>query len=437
MEIGPPPDSLVAETVFSNDETANAAMRGLYSEILAINNYIGSGGMSLFPCLSADELSTASVNATYEPFLTNSLLSTDGRVAGNFWQRGYFHIYQVNAILENLSKSNNLSTPVRNQLTGEAKFFRAFFHFYLVNLFGDIPLITTTDYRINASISRSDTSLVYEQIISDLTDAKNFLSGNYPTTEKVRVNRWAAAALLARVYLYRKDWIKAELEASTVISSGMYQLPSLNTVFLPNNAEAILQIMTNTASALNTVEGFNFIPSSSSVRPSFVLTPGFMSAFEPGDQRKTVWTNSNTVSGVTYPYPYKYKVRLGIAGAPKSEYEIILRLAELYLIRAEARTQQNAIPGAQSDLNAIRNRAGLPNTTANTSPALLLAIEKERQIEFFVEWGHRWFDLKRTGKAEALLGITKAPNWSTNDRLYPVPQSEIETNHLLTQNPGY
>jgi SusD family. len=87
-----------------------------------------------------------------------------------------------------------------------------------------------------------------------------------------------------------------------------------------------------------------------------------MSAFEPGDQRKTVWTNSNTVSGVTYPYPYKYKVRLGIAGAPKSEYEIILRLAELYLIRAEARTQQNVIPGAQSDLNAIRTRAGLPNT---------------------------------------------------------------------------
>ena len=116
---------------------------------------------------------------------------------------------------------------------------------------------------------------------------------------------------------------------------------------------------------------------------------------------------------------------------------MVLRLAELYLIRAEARTQQNNFSDAESDLNAIRNRAGLPNTTANDRATLLTAIEQERRIELFAEWGHRWLDLKRTNRADTILNTFKAPNWQVTDVLFPIPASQIDINGLLTQNPGY
>jgi hypothetical protein len=114
-----------------------------------------------------------------------------------------------------------------------------------------------------------------------------------------------------------------------------------------------------------------------------------------------------------------------------------LRLAEQYLIRGEARAHQNNVQGAQEDLNIIRSRAGLGATTANDESSLLAVIETERQVELFAEWGHRWFDLKRTGRADAVLSLEKAPNWQSTDRLYPIPFEEIKINPSLTQNPGY
>jgi hypothetical protein len=326
---------------------------------------------------------------------------------------------------------------VRNQLTGEAKFMRAFFHFYLVNLFGPVPLVTSPDYKVNATISRSDTIAVYKQILSDLKDASALLSANYPTQEKVRVNKWAAVALLARVYLYQRDWVNAEAESTRVIESGAYQLAAPSQVFVPNSPEAILQFIPAITQIFNTSEGLSFLPSSPSVRPNYKITPFLLNAFEPGDKRKAAWVNSNTVSGVTYNYPYKYKVRSGQAGAPKSEYNMVLRLAEQYLIRAEARARLGKVPESQADINAIRSRSGLSNTTAADPAALLLAIEKERQVELFSEWGHRWLDLKRTGRADAVLGAEKPTDWQPTDALYPIPQNEILSNPLLTQNLGY
>jgi hypothetical protein len=116
----------------------------------------------------------------------------------------------------------------------------------------------------------------------------------------------------------------------------------------------------------------------------------------------------------------------------------VLRLAEQYLIRAEARANQNNIAGAVDDINVIRTRAGLPAVSQGVSKdQCLLAIEQERRIELFTEWGHRWFDLKRTNRADAVLSTLKSPNWQSADRLYPIPQSELETDVHLNQNPGY
>jgi len=121
----------------------------------------------------------------------------------------------------------------------------------------------------------------------------------------------------------------------------------------------------------------------------------------------------------------------------------VFRLAEQYLIRAEAKAQQGTdMIGAAADLNVIRNRAGLANTTASTHDDLLAAVAHERQIELFAEWGHRWFDLKRTGQVDAVMSaVTPQKNpsgtWKTYQQLYPVPQSEISKNPFLKQNAGY
>ncbi|MDO5969574.1 RagB/SusD family nutrient uptake outer membrane protein, partial [Flavivirga aquimarina] len=123
--------------------------------------------------------------------------------------------------------------------------------------------------------------------------------------------------------------------------------------------------------------------------------------------------------------------------ANSEEYPVVFRLAEQYLIRAEARAELGKISEAQSDLNVIRNRAGLGNTTASTKEALRDAILDERQVELFTERGHRWFDLKRRGEAADVLAPLK-PSWQDTDVLFPIPESELLLNpNLLPQNDGY
>ncbi len=119
---------------------------------------------------------------------------------------------------------------------------------------------------------------------------------------------------------------------------------------------------------------------------------------------------------------------------------MVLRLAEQYLIRAEARAETGDLTGALDDLNVIRSRAGLANSTASTQEEILAAILHERQTELFTEWGHRWLDLKRTGNVDDVMptvAAEKGGSWETTDQFYPVPLSEIDRNPNLTQTPGY
>ena len=115
---------------------------------------------------------------------------------------------------------------------------------------------------------------------------------------------------------------------------------------------------------------------------------------------------------------------------------MVIRLAEQYLIRAEARAQQNKLGEAKTDLDVLRNRAGLPGTTASTQSQILNAVLHERQVELFSEMGHRWIDLKRTGQIDAILSVEKT-GWNTNASLYPIQLSQLEANLNLKQNPGY
>jgi len=439
LTIDPPKNQIQTSEVFENDQAAISTVMGLHSQLVTGLLYPANGGITVFAGLSADEILNTNSDPDLDGFTTNNLLPKNENVNTYLWSYIYKAIYHANAILEGLDHSTSLTDKTRVQLKGEVLVTRALHYFYLVNLFGDVPLILTTEYQINQVMSRNAVDEVYQQIIDDLTEAKALLTVSYSSSGRLRPNKWTATALLARVYLFREDWVKAEEQSTEVINSGVYSLPSnLSTVFQPSSSEAIWQLVRDNN---NTSEGANFIPASSTTRPRYVLTNSLISSFETGDLRRTSWVGSNVVSNpvpaTTYLYPFKYKSR---TATQATEYYVVLRMAEQYLIRAEARAQQNKLIGINSseqDINVIRTRAGLSNTTASDKTSLLTAVMKENRIEFFAEWGHRWLDLKRTKTADAILSIVKGSNWQPTDVLYPIPLVQLQLNPSLHQNPGY
>jgi hypothetical protein len=437
VEVGLPSTQVETASVFTSEATAVAAIRGIYSQMISSSG-IASGGLASvanLTGLSSDEFINYTTSPDYIGFYTNSISPTNSTLQTSLWGEGYQYIYDANAIIAGLAKSSNISDSVKNQLLGEAKFIRAFFNFYLVNLFGDIPLVTSTDYNVNSKLARTPARQVYQTIIADLQDADSLMANDYSFSngERVRPNKWVAIALLARVYLYTNDWPNAEAQSTLVINnSGLFQLDTdLNAVFLANSTEAIWQLLPVTPGE-NTNEGNIYILTSD---PSNVsLSNKLLGAFEPGDNRMTSWVNSYNDGTQTYYYPFKYKIQ---TGSTLTEYSMVFRLAEQYLIRSEARAEQHNLVGGAADLNTIRTRAGLDSMQVTSQSDLLTALLHENQIEFFSEWGHRWLDLKRTNSADSALAAVKAPNWEATDVLYPIPQLEIQNDPNLTQNAGY
>jgi len=434
VEVPLPNDQLSSEFVFTNDNSAIQSITGIYSEMMNNQSQFSDGLTSMFAGMAADELYYYTAGFRDE-FVNNQLSSINhSNLESYFWNPCYRYIYAANKCIEEVEGSGKLSQPVKQMVLGEAKFIRAFCYFHLINLFGDVPLILSTDYHTTQSIPRTSLDNVYNKIVEDLKDAQIKLQISYPTAERTRPNKFSATGLLARVYLYKKDWSNAEISANAIITAGIYSLNNnLNEVFLINSNETIFQLRPVNPTR-NTWEGSYIIPSSNSSTPTFLITGTLINNFETGDQRKVSWTKSRVFSGQTLYYPFKYKVRIG---SVVTEYYVVLRLAEQYLIRAEARIQQNNITGALSDLNVIRIRAGLPNTLATSVNEIVAAIEQERRMELFAEWGHRWFDLKRTDRANTILGSLKPITWQPTDLLWPIPQGQINLNSSLTQNPGY
>lgn len=434
VDIPATPTQILSYKVFEDDGTAAKAITGIYIQMITNGNLFSSGNITFYAGLSADELYYYS-NDSKQDFLKNEIgPGSHDLISSVFWSPAYKYIYTANACLEGLAASATLTPSVRKELTGEAKFIRAYCYFYLVNFFGDVPLITATDYELSAVSPRTPATAVYDQIIDDLTSAQSLLDASYISGDRVRPNKWAATALLARTYLYKQQWANAITQSAMIISSGMYTLePAVNRVFLKGSNETIFQLQAGTNN-INTWEGNVFIPASNTVTPTYLLTDTLLHSFEAGDLRRTSWVQSRVFAGQTLFYPFKYKVQTGTI---VTENYIYLRLAEQYLISAEAKAHQNDISGSQADLNAIRNRAGLTNTTANDQASLLLAVEHERQVEFFAEWGHRWFDLVRTKRADVILKALKPATWQPTDILWPIPAKQINLNPALTQNPGY
>lgn len=441
VDIDPPTSQIISDAVFTNDKTATSALIGIYSEMMGVYGSVFSNGdmssVTVLAGLSADELIDYQNIESATQFYTNSILPTNSYLTVSLWGSTFKSIYYVNSLLEGLAKSNSITEATRKRLEGEAKFIRGFCNFYLVNLFGRVPIVLTTDYRINNAISRADIPAVYEQIENDLMEAKELLTESYPTAERIRANKYVAMAMLARVYLFQGKWEKAELEANEVINSGTYVLPdNLNEVFLKESSEAIWQLKPMGESIYYPNESSTFIFENT---PTIVsLTPQLKQSFEPADARDALWIVVADVAQEYY-YPHKYIIPENVTSP--IQYSIVLRLAEQYLISAEAKAQQENLAGAIADLDKIRKRAGLP-LIADTDPGigqqdLLDAIQHERRVELFTEWGHRWLDLKRTGKAGEVISAIKPGLWQDTDVLYPIPQTERDNNPNLGQNTGY
>lgn len=423
VDVDLPTDRLTKDAVFEDATTATAALRSIYAQIRTGFVYNLSEEMGLY----ADELDQVN-NLT--PIYTHNVTALDPTVSG-WWSDAYNGIYEANAVIEGVDNSVALSLEDKNQLIGEALFIRAYLHSLLVELYGPIPYIRTTNYVTNTTVVRMPVQVVYSHIITDLTNASTLLGADI-SGERVRAYYAVVDALLARVYLYTQQWSLAEATASKGINAFVWE-PDLKKVFKKNSSGSIWQIKPP-QDGFNTLEGNRFIfPGSPGPRP--VLSAFLINAFEPNDRRKSDWIGKSTVGANTWYYAYKYQQRQQTSTS--LEYSVVFRLAEQYLIRAEARAQLGNIAGAQADLNKVRTRAGLPNTTAASLSGLLDAIIDERQVELFTEKGLRWFDLKRTGQAAEVLAPIKS-GWQETDVLFPVPESEILLNpNLLPQNDGY
>ena len=431
-----PSSQLGKSTVFKEKATANAAVVDIYSKIR--ENGLLSGrntGLSIQLGVYTDELQYYGGSGTdLANSYNNTLLSTSTGIL-NLWNYSYSQIYAANAVIEGVNQSTGLADIDKEQLLGEALFVRGLIHFYLVNTFGPIPYIKTTNYQENSMVTRKAETEVYALIKSDFEQSSALLHAQYIGTERVRPNKWAAQAMLARVCLYMQKWDEAATAASTVLNqTDLYKWPTdINGVFLKGSTSTIWQLMPLTVTA-NTHEGNAFV-FTQGPPSSIAISASLYNAFSGNDFRREQWLKKVVNGTSTWYHAYKYKEQT--ATTPSKEYSIILRIAEQYLIRSEARARLGNLSGAKDDLNKVRNLAGLGNTSANTADEIVDAVLQERRLELFTELGHRFFDLKRLAKLNLTLSPLK-PQWDTNDRLFPIPQSELLLNPNLTpQNAGY
>ena len=402
------------------------------------------------------------------------ILASNNVAYANFWNLSYNGITRCNKLLAEIDRAGVVwsKESYKRRSAGEALFLRALYYFNLVRQFGGVPLILEPiDSKAAVGVKRSTEAQVYENIISDLKAAAEHFKNAADVKESGRANEGAALALLGKVYLTRQNFAEAATTLKTVIESGQYSLlPNYADVFNPSSKDFketifAMQYSENTA-ALSNRFIFWFAPWTSggaiTQRPSISLVGGgwnqptddLIEAFEVGDKRKDVsikyWTGADW-DAVVRPIPYcaKYKAPLSSPVDRTGDNLPILRYSDVLLMYAEALNQQGKTTEAIPYVQQVRDRAGLTKSLAALSKTELeTLIAKERQVEFCFE-NHRWYDLKRTGKALEVMqahGIREKAKKSflypsgyeltASKLLAPIPEEQILVNKI-DQNPGY
>ncbi|MBD2724118.1 RagB/SusD family nutrient uptake outer membrane protein [Hymenobacter armeniacus] len=428
-----PVDTVDAANALNTSSDVEAALVGSYTGLQSDNAYVGY--IQFLSDLLADNGDVDFVGTYQQPQqLQRKTILKDNSTVANIWLRAYSTVNRVNNVLANLGK---LDTPAkRTRIEGEARFIRGLVYFDLVRLYArdwndgtpqsnpGVPLVLTPTTTISPanSVSRNTVAEVYAQVIADLTAAENQL----PASNGIFANKYAAAAVLSRVYLQQNNYAGAANAATRVIASNSF---SLNANYAdnfgngsnlsPNTPEDIFAIQVNAQTSIADPVGQFY---SEQQRADVEIQSQFLSLFEPGDDRLSVY--SITAGAPTYTTKYD-----ALYGNIK-----LIRLDEMYLTRAEANFRAGTTVGATplADINRIRARAKLAPLVTLTINSIL----KERRIELAFE-GFRLGDLKRNRESTVDPATGAAIPWNSSRLVFPIPLREINANPNLTQNPGY
>lgn len=436
-EVGLPKSQITKDLVFKDDELAKSAMAGIYRSLEEEGFLSGSqSGAQVILGAYVDELqSYASATNDTSVFYSLSHSPTTTKIS-SLWTTSYTQIYYINSVIEGMENSDLVSVAVKNRLKGEGLFLRALLHLYLTQTFGSVPYVNTTDYVLNQSIGKSSVTEIYAKCKADLDAAAALLPETMAAGNRIYPTKMASYAVLARIGYYEKNWDAALQFSSFVVNNTQYKMLSdLSKVFLKESTGSIWQLLPY-AATYNTYQGNVFILNTAPPT-NVALRQDFVSDFETGDGRKTSWIGQKTDSqNKIYYFPFKYKQYS--TSATSQEHSVILRVEELFLIRAEAYLNKGQYSLAVNDLNAIRNRAGLVSLGAVSDQALLTnALIKERKAELFTEFGHRFYDLRHFQQLDQVMSAKKT-NWKSHFSYLPLPEKDILLNpNLNPQNNGY
>ncbi len=434
-----PQASLDATTAFVDGPSVRAGINGVYSALQS-GNYYGLR-YQVMAELYADNLSHVGTFPSFAQIANKNILPDNAEVV-NMYNSIYSGINNANIIIAAIP---NITDPTLNKdvALAELRTARALMYFDLIRYWGgsndgynkangvgvSLKLTPTATEADAAPVARSTEAAIFTQILADL----DFALGVTAFPDKVsaansyRIGKDFANALKARVQLYREQYDNAETLTSAIISSGRYSLlPTAsygNIWSAKNTIESIFELEFNSADQ-NSI-AFFYYPSNRGGRNEISSSAALNTAHEStADVRKAI---NFTTAAPTNKTAKAFRVSTG------DDNVILFRLAEAYLIRAEARARKSVpdLIGALADLNLIRTRAGLPALVLVSQTDILEAILRERRVELAHE-GHRWFDLRRFGRV-ATLGISQPFR-----ALWPIPQREVLTSgSIITQNVGY
>ncbi len=453
---------------YTTAQQAEAALAGVYSVFVTTDYYIWDN--IYLGDVRSDNNYAGGDNPDFYQLDALQISTTNSKIWGD-WTALYSGILRANTVIQYVPLITDpaLTATRKTQIVGEAKFLRAYHYFQLVKLWGGVPLITTpvsSTEPADVNTPGASVAQLYTQIIADLNDAAAALPDSYgdPSIDKARATKGAANALLTKVYAQKpdRDYNKVLEYADAVISSpaGYTLMPNYSDLFDANhynNAESILEPQYNGTTISNWSANVMLPPSVNPttwrkfMTPSRDLANAFDNAIDPVRKAQTMtfeaapWVDeywSATIGGII-PFPYKIR---NITGSNSTSRPYLLRLADIILLKAEALNELSRTSDAAIELNKIRTRAHLGVTTAVTQTDMRLAIETERRLELALE-GHRWDDLVRYGRVETVMNSLVEMNLVTGQKvdynmtpqkeLLPIPQTELDRNPNLKQNPGY
>lgn len=412
-------DGGVVKTVSS----AQSALNGAYHD-LGSTSYYGGVYFDAGVNLASDNVDwTGSLNYYYD-FDTHQY-SAENQLLSYAWYAIYATVNQANQVIEKTKLLTDGSEKERKGIIAEATVIRSLAFFDLARTWGNIPIVkqATSSPSQYDGVKQTKAQDVYREVVNDILEVYADLGD---ASDRVHVSRPVADAFLARVYLYLEDWANAELYATKVIEDGHYSLGTIQDLINKQGPENIWELAYS-SSFTNQQSTYWRSPDQGGRHewgPSKELVK-LLADPSVGGTRKAFYEDFSTAQVPDYYVGTLYN-------SPTNDDNVILfRLAEQYLIRAEARANLSNLTGAISDLNVIRNRAGIDEiASASSKEEALQLIENERRVEFAIE-PHRWFDLIRTHRAEEVLGV------KSYQTVFPIPYNDIQADKDLVQNDNY